>query len=208
MTSAPSSVPATATAVDDSTADKAPTQPPFAFDPSVASFNVPLDAYLETGTALIGVPLKGICVGAFVFDTAGRLLLLQRAGEDTYPRRWEVPGGTIKANDESLLTGLARELREETGLLARCVTGVVGKGYTFLTKRPACICKYSFVVDVENVGTCDVKLNPKEHEAFLWVTEDEAKAKNCGEIRLVYTSTSQENAILESFEMLKAEAEV
>ncbi|KAI0103882.1 NUDIX hydrolase domain-like protein [Nemania sp. FL0031] len=163
----------------------------FDFDLSVASFGVPLDTYLKT------IPmLQGVCVGAFVFDDQGRLLLLQRSKTDSYPRLWEVPGGTIDDEDVSLLHGLVRELEEETGLRARRVTGVVGKGVTFLTREPACVCKYSFIVDIE---AGDVKIDPKEHEAFVWVTEDEAKAKNCGEIRLSYTSVGQEKAILESF---------
>ncbi|KAI0551055.1 NUDIX hydrolase domain-like protein [Xylaria curta] len=163
----------------------------FTFDPSVANFNVPVDAYLKTSPEL-----QGICVGAFVFDDANRLLLVQRAPHDSYPLRWEVPGGAADAEDSSLLHGLARELWEETGLRTRHVSGLVGKGYTFLTRRPICVCKYSFVVDVE---TFDVKLDPNEHAAFLWVTEDEAKAGKCGDVDLVYTTKHQEDAILESF---------
>ncbi|KAJ8123021.1 hypothetical protein ONZ43_g932 [Nemania bipapillata] len=163
----------------------------FICDPSVAKFNVSLGAYLETDTSL-----HGICGGAFVFDDTGRLLLVQRAAHDSYPLRWEVPGGTIDAEDESLLHGLVRELWEETGLRARCVAGVVGKGYTFLTRRPVCVCKYHFFVDVE---AYDVRLDPNEHAAFVWVTEDEAKAKKCGDIELVYTSSPQEAVILEAF---------
>ncbi|KAI1755322.1 NUDIX hydrolase domain-like protein [Xylaria castorea] len=163
----------------------------FTSDPSVANFNVPLGAYLETSPAL-----QGICVGAFVFDDVDRLLLVQRAPHDSYPLRWEVPGGTIDAEDESLLHGLARELWEETGLRTHRVSGLVGKGYTFLTRRPLCVCKFSFVVDVE---AFDVKLDPNEHAAFLWVTEDEAKTRKCGAVDLVYTTKNQEDAILESF---------
>lgn len=148
--------------------------------------------------------LHGICVGAFVFDDADRLLLVQRATHDSYPLRWEVPGGTIDADDESLLHGLARELWEETGLVARRVDGLVGKGFTFLTRRPSCVCKYSFFVDVE---AYDVSLDLDEHMAFLWVTEDEAKAKKCGALDLVYTSQNHEEKILESFEIVRAKAE-
>ncbi|KAI8948254.1 NUDIX hydrolase domain-like protein [Xylaria longipes] len=86
----------------------------FTSDPVVANFNVPLGAYLETSPAL-----QGVCVGAFVFDDVDRLLLVQRAPTDSYPLRWEVPGGAIDAEDESILHGLARELWEETGLRAR-----------------------------------------------------------------------------------------
>ncbi|KAI0912910.1 NUDIX hydrolase domain-like protein [Ustulina deusta] len=171
----------------------------FGSDPSVASFNVSLDAYLQTSPEL-----HGICVGAFVFDDTRRLLLVQRAPHDSYPLRWEVPGGSIDAGDETLLHGLARELWEETGLRAQCTSGLVGKGYTFLTRFPSCVCKYSFVVEVE---AYDVKLDPNEHSAFLWVTEDDAKAKKCGDLDIVYTTKHQEDVILEAFEIKRGNPE-
>ncbi|KAI0436610.1 NUDIX hydrolase domain-like protein [Xylaria telfairii] len=181
-------------AIPPAASDSAPTL--FTSDLSVASFNVPLGTYLESSPAL-----QGVCVGAFVFDDADRLLLVQRAPHDSYPLQWEVPGGTIDAEDKSVLHGLVRELWEETGLWARGVSGLVGKGYTFLTRRPLCVCKYSFVVDVE---AFDVKLDANEHAAFLWVTEDEAKARKCGDVSLVYTTKNQEDAILESFRIERA----
>ncbi|GAW22778.1 hypothetical protein ANO14919_123210 [Xylariales sp. No.14919] len=176
-----------------------PPVPLFTLDTSVANFEVPLHAYLETSPKL-----DGICVGAFVFDNASRLLLVQRAPHDSYPLRWEVPGGTIDAEDETLLHGVVRELREETGLHARHVTGLVGKGYTFLTRKPLCVCKYSFIVDVD---AYDVRLDPNEHAAFLWVTEDEAKEGKCGDLQLVYTTKSQEDAILEAFKTQRGRTE-
>ncbi|GAP88820.1 putative nudix domain protein [Rosellinia necatrix] len=200
MASAPP-VTATTTAAPTTTATPSPDSAPtlFTFDSSVAAFQVPLGAYLKATP-----PLQGVCVGAFVFDNAGRLLVVQRAPHDSYPLRWEVPGGTIDAEDESILHGLARELWEETGLRARRVLGPVGRGYTFLTRRPLCVCKYSFLVDVE---AHDVTLDPNEHAAALWVTEQEATAGRCGDVELAYTSENQENAIRESFKTRRIEEE-
>ncbi|KAI0531518.1 NUDIX hydrolase domain-like protein [Xylaria digitata] len=175
------------------------TPPPFTWDTSVAHFKVPLGAYLETYPKL-----GGVCVGAFVFDVVGRLLLVQRAPHDSYPLRWEVPGGSIDAEDETLLHGVSRELWEETGLQVTHVSGLVGKGYTFLTRRPICVCKYSFMVDVK---TYNVKLDLNEHTAFLWVTEDEVKAKKCGDLYLVYTTKNQQDTILEAFQTRREIAE-
>lgn len=55
------------------------------------------------------------CVGAIVRDGAGRLLLVQR-GHDPEAGRWSLPGGRVEAG-ETDAEALAREMREETGLI-------------------------------------------------------------------------------------------
>ncbi len=57
-------------------------------------------------------PLVG--VGAVVVEQ-GRVLLVQR-GTEPAKGRWSIPGGLIEVG-ESLLEAVAREVREETGLL-------------------------------------------------------------------------------------------
>ncbi|KAI1361585.1 NUDIX hydrolase domain-like protein [Xylaria arbuscula] len=169
--------------------------------PSVAAFDVTLDKYLSSPAAASqGIQLQGLCVGAFVFNASGHLLLVQRAPTDSYPLRWEVPGGAIDGPDASLLHGVARELYEETGLRARHIGGLVGEGYTFLTRRPSVVCKFSFLVEVESY---DVQLDPEEHVAFLWVSEDEARSRKCGGIEMEYTTKQQADIILEAFEVKK-----
>jgi ADP-ribose pyrophosphatase YjhB (NUDIX family) len=54
------------------------------------------------------------CVGALVYDDAGRLLMIRR-GHDPDRGRWSLPGGRIEAG-ESDTEALVREVREETGL--------------------------------------------------------------------------------------------
>lgn len=56
-------------------------------------------------------PLVG--VGAVVVD-AGRVLLIRR-GTEPMKGRWSLPGGLLELG-ESLTAGVAREVREETGL--------------------------------------------------------------------------------------------
>ena len=56
-------------------------------------------------------PIVG--VGAVIVD-AGRVLLVKRRYEPL-AGRWSIPGGTLELG-ESLETGVAREMREETGL--------------------------------------------------------------------------------------------
>src|ERR1700761_3001222 len=55
------------------------------------------------------------CVGAIITDAAGRLLLIQR-GHDPGAGRWSLPGGRVEPG-ESDAEALAREMREETGLI-------------------------------------------------------------------------------------------
>jgi 8-oxo-dGTP diphosphatase len=55
------------------------------------------------------------CVGAIVHDDAGRLLLVQR-GHDPEAGRWSLPGGRVEPG-ETDADALAREMREETGLI-------------------------------------------------------------------------------------------
>jgi mutator protein MutT len=56
-------------------------------------------------------PIVG--VGAVIVD-AGRVLLVKRRYEPL-AGRWSIPGGTLELG-ETLETGVAREMREETGL--------------------------------------------------------------------------------------------
>ncbi|KEY69039.1 hypothetical protein S7711_03338 [Stachybotrys chartarum IBT 7711] len=135
-----------------------------------------------------------IMAGAIVFarSRAGPLktLLIRRAPSDSYPLRWEVPGGSADATDASLAAAAARELWEETGLRARrvlCAAGAglprTGDGCCFDAATGVCTFgetgdvwgKATFVVDVEQAGG-GVVLRPDEHVDWAWVTEDEVRS--------------------------------
>lgn len=59
-----------------------------------------------------------VAVGAFVFDDAGRVLLVRR-GRPPGEGLWTVPGGKVEPG-ERLADAVAREVREETGLDVTC----------------------------------------------------------------------------------------
>ncbi|KAI1085591.1 NUDIX hydrolase domain-like protein [Whalleya microplaca] len=167
----------------------------FESSPSVATFKHPLRAYLDAHPEF-----DGIAVGACVFSPDNKLLLLQRAAHDSMPLLWEIPGGACDFDDESLLHAVARELWEESRLHLNSIVNIVGDSDVFLTRRGLRMCKYSFAVVVD---AYDVQLDPNEHKAFLWVTEEEAKARKCGNVEFKYTTKQQENVVHEAFRLKK-----
>ena len=76
-----------------------------------------------------------VAVGAFVFDAEGRVLLVERA-KDPGKGLWTVPGGRLEPR-ETLAQAVAREVREETGLIAEvgplvCVFERMADDYHFV----------------------------------------------------------------------------
>jgi ADP-ribose pyrophosphatase YjhB (NUDIX family) len=56
-----------------------------------------------------------VAVAAIVYDPTGRVLLVER-GKPPGEGLWSVPGGRLEGS-ETLAQGVAREVREETGLI-------------------------------------------------------------------------------------------
>ncbi|KAF4556387.1 Hypothetical protein D9617_1g082640 [Elsinoe fawcettii] len=56
------------------------------------------------------------------------LLLLQRSESDSLPGCWELPGGGVEDDDESIKTALYREIKEETGMTAAWIVQEIGPG--------------------------------------------------------------------------------
>jgi ADP-ribose pyrophosphatase YjhB (NUDIX family) len=77
-----------------------------------------------------------ICaVGAFVFDAEGRVLVIER-GTPPGEGLWSVPGGKLEPN-ETLAQAVAREVREETGLVVEvgplaCVVERMGDDFHYV----------------------------------------------------------------------------
>lgn len=76
-----------------------------------------------------------VAVGAIVLDRDGRVLLVQR-GRPPAEGLWSVPGGKLEAG-ETLAQGVAREVREETGLVVEvgalaCVVERMSDDYHFV----------------------------------------------------------------------------
>lgn len=76
-----------------------------------------------------------VAVAAIVFDREGRVLLIER-GTPPGEGQWSVPGGKLEGN-ETLAQAVAREVREETGLVVEvgplaCVVERMGDAYHYV----------------------------------------------------------------------------
>ncbi|KEF58566.1 uncharacterized protein A1O9_06492 [Exophiala aquamarina CBS 119918] len=136
-----------------------------------------------------------------------KLLLIQRSVHDSMPGKWEIPGGGCDPEDPSMLYSVARELWEEAGLKATRIGPLVGgTDHIFLTRTGNLVCKFSFLVDVEKTrgddggeNSVSVKLDPNEHQAFVWATEQEVRAGWVGDVELQFTNRQTLEGALEAF---------
>ncbi|OIW22779.1 hypothetical protein CONLIGDRAFT_650220 [Coniochaeta ligniaria NRRL 30616] len=191
--------------------ESTPTHPPpkftFTTDLSLSEFTIPMRDYLATHPQY-----DAIATGCLVFWLSPlgilHLLVQKRSAHDSMPGRWEIPGGGCDHEDESILHGAARELWEESGLVAAAVVGRVGGEHVFFSRRGMRIGKFNFEVEVEG-GRGDeppeVRLDANEHEAYVWATEEECRAGRKGETELRFTTKGQEDAIWAGFERRKGD---
>lgn len=165
-----------------------------------------------------------------------RLLLLQRAFEDSYGGHWEGPGGSCDPEDETLLDGAAREIFEEAGLRVSRFVELVGKDEWVKVRsdRVDIVAKYTFLVEVHEAKPAvsgddndnhglpadklddvtvapglergweyRIKLDPAEHRAFEWVTEEEVKQGEEDSSGKFKSFASQGRTMLDAFQMLR-----
>ncbi|KLU92490.1 hypothetical protein MAPG_11435, partial [Magnaporthiopsis poae ATCC 64411] len=66
------------------------------------------------------------------------------------------------------------------------------------------VAKYNFVVEVEDDEA--VLLDPSEHQAFVWATEEECVRGAKGEMQLPITTAAQREVILQAWRIMKETA--
>ncbi|KFA53789.1 hypothetical protein S40293_01666 [Stachybotrys chartarum IBT 40293] len=174
--------------------------PAFTFADPLAKWQITAQQWLAANNS----NLNGIATGVIVFDPSGRVLLIQRAITDSMPNRWEFPGGAVDPEDESLLHGAARELWEESGLVATRFTFFVPETPgtevgTMFTNRNGTkhFCRFTFIAEVEDWEK--VVLDPKEHQDYVWATEEEVREQKIGEREIPITMPPIQALLLEAF---------
>ena len=121
---------------------------------------------LLTGAEKDGV--QKLVVGAVICKN-NKFLLIERVLSDFMGGFVEIPSGTVEAG-EDLLTALAREVREETGLLVTSVLKYLGS-FDYRSSSGKKTRHFNFLVEVAG---SEIKLSPTEHQAYYWVALSDA----------------------------------
>ncbi|OJD29573.1 nudix domain protein [Diplodia corticola] len=179
---------------------------PFTVAEELAHLSVSQQAYLQRHPQW-----QQLAVGALVFN-AGRLLLVQRsATERAFPNVWEVPGGSVDADDETVLHAVARELEEETGLHVTSIKHEVGVGVQFRTgsgEKTTNWLKVAVEVEVaeQKAEAIAIRLDPVEHQDYLWVEEEDVRRGEVNGTRLEFMTADQRALVLEGFRLRRPAA--
>ncbi|MGD0729023.1 MAG: NUDIX hydrolase [Candidatus Micrarchaeaceae archaeon] len=104
----------------------------------------------------------------------GKFLILHRCDNKSEGNTWGAPAGKMEKS-EDLIDATARELSEETGVL------IPREKFKYWGKTFVRYPEYDFVYHMCS-AVCPpnviVKINPKEHKDFRWVTPEEALKMN------------------------------
>ena len=121
---------------------------------------------LHTDSQKDGV--QKLVVGA-VISKNNKFLLLERVPSDTMGGFVGIPSGTVEAGEE-LLTALAREVQEETGLIVTSVLEYLGS-FNWTSSSGKKTRHFNFLVEVADG---EIKLSLTEHQAYYWVALSDA----------------------------------
>lgn len=104
----------------------------------------------------------------------GKILLLHRHKEKSQGEKWGVPAGKMDKGEE-VTKAMIREAREETGI------AIEPSELEYLNKVFVRYPDYDFVYHMFRLklpSKHSVKLSPKEHQDFCWLTPREALKMN------------------------------
>jgi 8-oxo-dGTP diphosphatase len=105
--------------------------------------------------------IKKIVAGAIII-LDNKILLLERAGGEFQEGLIELPSGGVN-DDENIIEGLIREVKEETGLDVISVTDYLGS-FDYLSRSGLKTRQFNFKVITE---PGEIKINLVEHSSFM-----------------------------------------
>lgn len=179
--------------------------------------------------------VEGIVVGAMVIrqrankhdQLVPETLVLRRVATDTFPMKWETPGGGADFDIDRTLADVAvRELHEETGLVAKDIVCPItigrqnkhvvverrgepssdGNIFIFKDEEDRHWAVATYIVEVED-DQQSIQVNPVEHSEWAWITEEEAQDQQfssqagLGKKDLEFVSPPMRETILEGFRL-------
>ncbi|KAK8130464.1 NUDIX hydrolase domain-containing protein [Apiospora kogelbergensis] len=151
-----------------------------------------------------------------------KVLLVQRSRHDYGGLCWEIPGGSCDPHDVSILDAAARELTEEAGLRVRRFVAVVDRQRHEWIDRGELWRKLTFIVEADDADTFAdgedgygeeqergrsplprVRLDPEEHEDFVWATREDLMVGGVGERMFTWIQDEQRQVILRALDIVE-----
>lgn len=108
--------------------------------------------------------IRKVVVGAVVFFQDGNILLLKRIPEEFRGGTVELPSGVVESG-ESIIDGLIREVKEETGLEISEIKRYIGS-FDYQSSSGKKTRQFNFAISVHSGN---VRINSSEHSQFYIV---------------------------------------
>jgi len=122
--------------------------------------------------------IQKVVAGAVIFFSDEKILLLERTPDEFKGGLVELPSGGVDQG-ESIIDGLVREVKEETGLNVSEINRYLGN-FDYQSSSGKKTRQFNFAISAQSEK---VKINPSEHSQFYLVnpTSDELQGLNISE---------------------------
>ncbi|KAL7791893.1 NUDIX hydrolase domain-like protein [Trichoderma ceciliae] len=130
------------------------------------------------------------------FEGQAQILLVRRSPSDSYPLKWECPGGSVDGTDASVLDAAARELWEETSLKESRFHAVVGMARQADALGSSLVANWG--IGPQDEGAKDVEVQVAgEAGMTIAITTFLETRERWGKINLVATTSGSHAVVLD-----------